>query len=108
MRVFFSLEGYQFEPDSFLFDFVKTKSHQKEADVPTSELPFFWANTEADGGAKRGGQCARAPPSNIIHYEVVVNELKRAARFVAARLAQLPLHRPEPPPPTGSNPHTRW
>ena len=34
----------------------------------------------------------------IMHVETVVSELKRAARYVAARLAQLPLHRPEPPP----------
>ena len=97
MRVFFSPEAYQYEPDLHPYDFVKTSSHQVEENVPTRELPHFWANQEADVHAKHGGLMARAPTSNILYYQCVVNEIKRAARFVAARLSQLPLHRDEPP-----------
>ena len=97
MRVIFDLEGYKFEPDSFGLDFAKIASHQVESNVSTDLLPFFWANNEAAACAKKGGLCARVSPSYIMHFENVVNELKRASRFVAARLAQLPLHRQEPP-----------
>ena len=98
MRVFFSAEGYEFEPEVHPCDFIKTKSHQIEANVPTPQLDHFWVNGEADVHAKKGGLLARVPMPNILHVETVVAELKRAARYVAARLAQLPLHRPEPPP----------
>ena len=96
MRVMFVLEGYKFEPDLSGFAFVKIASHQKEGDVPTDQLPFLGANGEADVCAKKGGLCARVSPSYIMHFENVVKELKRASRFVAARLSQLPLHRQEP------------
>ena len=65
MRVFFSADDYQFEPDTHFYDFVKTKSHQVESGVPTPQLPHFWANEEADVHAKHG---AYGPRSSALHY----------------------------------------
>ena len=41
MRVFFSAEDYLFEPNLHFYDFVKTRSHQVEDNVPTPELPLL-------------------------------------------------------------------
>ena len=78
--------------------FVKIRSHLSEDDVATVSLPLFWVNQEADEGAKKGAHRCRVDPAIVLHTQVVASEIKRAARFLAARFARFPLHREEPPP----------
>ena len=78
--------------------FVKIRSHLSEDNVVSESLPHFWVNKEADEGAKKGAHRCRVDPAIVLHTQVVTSELKRAARFLAARLARFPLHREEPPP----------
>ena len=98
MRVVLELEGFNFDPSLAPAFFVKIRSHLKEDDVATISLPLFWVNQEADTGAKKGAYRCRVDPAIVLHTQVVASEIKRAARFLAARFARLPLHREEPPP----------
>ena len=84
---------------AYLYNFSKQSGaiRRNPNSLPPA-LPLFWANQWADELAERGAQRVRIPPDARAVAEKTCDEVKRAAGYVAARLA----HRTLGDPPKGN------
>jgi hypothetical protein len=90
-RVAFSVAGLGVGSAGSELLFAWFGSHQKEAEVASAALPFFWANKAADKIAKQSCKQVRVVKEVRDLYHGTHSEILRAAKFVGCVLAGLSL-----------------